>query len=90
MSVKRTEHSTGVTTPNKSLKQLTQKDNLRDIGMILLQLVLLNKEGEEVLELPLYRQTELLQQLENQQFISKQLKDIMTIILSKYKETNYE
>ncbi len=89
MSVKRTSlHTTNAGTP-KPMKQLTDKDNLKDIGMILLQLILLNKELDEISDIPLEKQIELLNQFENQQSISAYFKDIIITLLSRYKETSY-
>ena len=76
-------------TPSQVPRQLTENDSLRDIGVILLQLVLLNKESNEIEEFSTEKQAQLLLHLCSQGLLSLSLKDILMKLLLDYKNTSF-
>ena len=49
--------------PKKIVRQLTTQDNLRDVGVIILQLMMLNRNTEEVEQYSRQQQVQILEQL---------------------------
>ena len=76
-------------TPSQVPRQLTEKDSLRDIGVILMQLILLNKETNEIEEFSIQKQAQLLLHLCSQGLLSLSLKDILMKLLLDYKNTSF-